>query len=270
MMQLRYIPSVRLRQFAVLTTALALLVGASALRAQQAPSTGTQTDPPTAVIITYRANPGKRAAFRKTMSAEGIAQLNRWQSEGVFESYNAVFSSFASDASADMFLILRFQHFTDLGKWESIEATQPGGLPEDAQALASVDSSAVADIVNQKASGAPTRTSQYFVLEYDVVTDMPRYTSYVAGYIVPQFDAWMKAGILVSYSSYINQNPAGAPWSSFILLEYKDLQGLSAREFVKNKARADLSASNPVWKKWSDDKTAIRKEKTAIPALALP
>ena len=98
---------------------------------------------------------------------------------------------------------------------------------------------------------------------------MPKYTSYVLGYAIPQFDEWEKAGVLSSYAAYTNQNPAGAPWSSFILLEYKDLPSLAAREVVKNKARADLAASNPTWKKWSDDKTAMRTEKLAIPVRAL-
>jgi hypothetical protein len=107
------------------------------------------------------------------------------------------------------------------------------------------------------------------VLQYDVLVDMPKYTSYVQGYATPQFDEWEKAGVLSSYASYVNQNPAGAPWSSFILLEYKDLKSLAAREVVKAKARADLAASNPTWKKWSDDKTAMRKEKAAISVRAL-
>ena len=47
----------------------------------------------------------------------------------------------------------------------------------------------------------------------------------------------------------MNQNPAGAPWSSFIVLEYKDLQALAAREVIKDKARAELAVSNAEWKK---------------------
>jgi hypothetical protein len=67
----------------------------------------------------------------------------------------------------------------------------------------------------------------------------------------------------------LNQNPAGAPWSSFILLEYKDMESLAARETIKNKTRAELALSNMSWERWSEDKTAIRKEKAAIPVRAL-
>jgi hypothetical protein len=53
------------------------------------------------------------------------------------------------------------------------------------------------------------------------------------------------------------------------VLEYKDLKSLAARETVKNRARAELATTNAEWKRWSQDKTAIRTEKAAIPARAL-
>lgn len=224
---------------------------------------------PTALIISYRSKPDYRAKFRNTMATDGIAQLEKWKKNGVFTSYTALFTTYAAETTPDMFLIVRFKHFTDLGRWQKIEQTNPGGLPEKAQVMATVETSATADIVKEKTAAPTTQDSQFFILEYDVLTDMPKYVSYVDGYVAPQFDAWMKSGILVSYSSFSNQNPAGAPWSSFILLEYKNLDALASRESIKNKSRAELAVSDPVWKKWSDDKTAIRKEKAAIPALSL-
>ena len=226
-------------------------------------------DGPTALIVSYRAKPNARASFRKIMQSEGVAQFERWKKDGVFASYNALFTTYAADSVPDMFLILRFSHFRDLGRWQKIEETYPGGLTEKAQAIASADTSATADILDE-GSGAPTtKDSQFFILEYDVTVDMPKYASYVQGYVAPQFEGWRKAGILSSFACYANQNPAGAPWSSFIVLEYKDLEALAAREVVKNKTRAELAATNPTWKKWSDDKSAIRKEKAAIAALSL-
>lgn len=228
-----------------------------------------EVDGPTALIVSYRARPGLRAQFRSVMAGEGVAQLDRWKKEGVFAGYNALFTAYAADRAPDMFLVLRFNHFTDLARWQKIEETHPGGLPEKAQSMAVADVSEVADILKEDHAAATTMSSQFVILEYDVLADTPKYTSYVQGYVVPQFNAWMKAGVLVSYGTFVNQNPAGAPWSSFILLEYKDLRALAAREAAKNKARADLAASDPVWKKWSDDKTAVRKEIAAIPALSL-
>ena len=224
---------------------------------------------PTALIITYRAKPGARVKFRGIMQGEGVNQLEIWKKAGVFASYLALFTSYAGDSVPDMFLVVRFNHFSDLARWQKIEESFPGGLPADAQLIAAADTSSTADIVKESHAAPTTKESQFFVLEYDVLVDIPKYTEYVLGYAVPQFDAWEKIGALSSYASYVNQNPAGAPWSSFILLEYKDLQALATREVIKNKARAELSVSNVEWKRWSDDKTAVRKEKAAIPARAL-
>jgi hypothetical protein len=233
------------------------------LRAQE------QVDGPTALIITYHAKSGNRSAFRKVMQTEGIAQLNKWQKDGIFSSYNALFTAYAADAMPDMFVILRFKHFTDLGNWQKIEETYPGGLTERAQAFGAAETSGTADIVDEGSTAATTKDSQFFVLEYDVTVDMPKYVSYVHGYVTPQFKGWTSAGVLSSYSCFVNQNPAGAPWSSLIVLEYKDLKSLAAREVIKSKTRAELATSDVTWKKWSDDKTAVRKEKAAIPVLSL-
>ena len=228
-----------------------------------------QVDGPTALIITYHAKSGDRSAFRKVMQTEGIAQLNKWQKDGVFSSYNALFTAYAADTVPDMFLVLRFKHFTDLRNWQKIEETYPGGLTEKAQTLGAAETSGTAEMVDEGSSAPTTKDSQFFVLEYDVTVDMPKYVSYVHGYVAPQFKGWAAAGVLSSYSCFVNQNPAGAPWSSFIILEYKDLKSLAAREAVKTKIRAELATSDATWKKWSDDKTTVRKEKAAIPALSL-
>jgi len=228
-----------------------------------------EADGPTALIITYHAKPGARAQFRKVMQTEGVKQLEGWREAGVFASYQALFTTYAANSVPDMFLVLRFHHFSDLARWQKIEENFPGGLTPAAQLVASAETADTADLVKESSVAPTTRDSQFFVLEYDVLVDMPKYTSYVLGYAVPQFDAWEKAGALSSYASYINQNPAGAQWSSFILLEYKDLKALASREVIKNDARAELAVSNPSWKRWSDDKTAVRKEKAAIPVRAL-
>ena len=248
-----------------LCVVLFLLIAAASYAGAQEELNG-----PTALIVSYRARPGLRAPFRNVMATEGVAQLERWRKNGVFASYRALFTSYVDEGAPDMFLIVRFAHFTDLTRWQEIEKKQPGGLPNAAQAMASVESSATADILKEKVASAPNKDSQFFVLEYDVLTDMPRYASYVRGYVAPQFESWAASGALISYACFVNQNPAGAAWSSFIVLEYRDMEALASREIIKNKARAELAVTDPVWKKWSDDKSAIRKEKAAIPALSLP
>ena len=247
-----------------LVACIAALCLSASVRAQ------SDVDRPTALIFTYRAHPGMRAQFRAVMQAEGVRQLEQWKEQHVFASYEALFTAFAGNNAPDMFLVVRFAHFHDLAKWEALEAAYPGGLPAKAQALADVESSGTADVVQDRTStAAGGKDAQFFVLEYDVLVDSAKYESYVKGYVAPQFEKWVDAGVLASYATYVNQNPAGAPWTSFIVLEYKDLPSLAKREVVKAQARKELAASDAVWKKWSDDKTAIRKEKAAIPALNL-
>ncbi len=246
-----------------------IVVAASALALANSAIAQADIDGPTALITSYRARPEARVKFRSIMQTEGVAQFEKWKKAGVFASYQALFTTYAGNSVPDMFLVVKFNHFADLARWQKIEETYPGGLPASAQLIAAADTSGTADIVKESSTAPTTHESQFFVLEYDVLVDMPKYTNYVLGYAVPQFDAWEKTGALSSYASYVNQNPAGAPWGSFIVLEYKDLPSLAAREVIKNKARTELAVSNAAWKKWSDDKTAVRKEKAAIPVRAL-
>lgn len=250
-------------------SALAFALTAASVATSLVTNAQTQVNGPTALIISYRARPADRAKFRDVMTREGVAQFEAWKKQGVITDYQALFTTYAASSVPDMFLVLRFAHFADLARWQKIEETSPGGLPLAAQPLAAPDFSATADIVKCDSVAPSTRDSQFFVLEYDVLVDMARYTNYLLGYAVPQFDQWEKAGVLSSYAAFTNQNPAGAPWSSFILLEYKDLPSLAAREVVKDKTRLNLAATDPAWKKWSDDKTAMRTEKLAIPARTL-
>ena len=247
-----------------IATILIVLVSASRMCAQ------AELNGPTALIFSYRAHPGMRTQFRAVMAGEGVTQFESWKRAGIFSSYQALFTAYAGNSSPDLFVILHFDQFTDLGRWQQIERDHPGGLTARGQALADVDTSGTADVVQRRSSeAAGGKDAQYFILQYDVLVDAPKYVSYVKGYVAPQFEKWIDAGALASYDCYVNQNPAGAPWSSFIVLEYKDLKALASREIIKNQARTALAQSDPVWKKWSDDKTAIRKEKTAIPAINL-
>jgi hypothetical protein len=253
----------KLKASLTLVVAVICMAGSSSVVAQ------ADADGPTALITTYHARPGQRVKFRTLMQTDGVAQFERWKKRGILASYQMLFTTYAADSQPDMFLIVRFNHFSDLAKWQKIEETFPGGIPAAAQPIASADTSGTADLVNEAGAAPTTRDSQFFVLEYDVLVDMPLYTSYLLGYATPQFDAWEKAGVLSSYACYLNQNPAGAPWSSLIVLEYKDLPALARRELIKSQVRTDLAASNAAWKKWRDDKTAMRKEKAAIPVRAL-
>jgi hypothetical protein len=156
------------------------------------------------------------------MQIDGIAQLDKWKRAGVIADYRVLFTTFAGADTPDMYLIVRFNHLSDEETWQKIEEVHPGGLPPRAEPIATVQSTSPAAVLSEDHSLRSTSKSQFLMSQYDVLVDMPRYTSYFMGYAVPQFSEWEKAGILSSYESYVSQNPAGAPWGSLVLLEYKD------------------------------------------------
>lgn len=256
---------------AVLRRIALLLIAVCALNGLRVHPQADGPTAPTALIITYKSKAGERLHFLSLMRTEGVAQFERWKKDGIFTDYQLLEPAYAAAGlnTPDLYAVIRFSHFTDLAAWQKIEKTLPGGLPLDLQNIAWADTSGTADVVKEASASPSTKDSQFFVLTYSVLIPMPAYHRYALGYAVPQFDEWMKAGVLNSYTVFINQNPAGAPWHSFILLEYKNIEALGRREVIKDQAREELAATNPEWKKWSEDKTNIRNEQTAVPVLPL-
>jgi len=228
-------------------------------------------DGPVSLVITYRARPETRVAFRGWLAHAGGTQFARWKQEAVFADYQILFSSFAATSSVDAIVILDFAHFTDSARWRTIEQRLPGGLTAEALALASPESSSLADPISHGAT--PRRDGAkgiYLIAAYEVLTDIPKYRQYVAGYTVPQMRGWLDAGALSAFALYLNQAPVGRPWDALLVLEYRDLAALGQRDELKAKVRERLAASDPVWQGWSKDKTAIRREFSIVVADEIP
>lgn len=151
-----------MRSLRVLSIAVALIVCVTTSSAlAQAEPNGL-----TALIFSYRAHPGMRAEFRAAMAGDGVAQFETWKRAGIFSSYQAPFTAYADNSAPDLFVILRFDHFTDLERWQQIERTNPGGLTPKTQTLADVDTSGTADIVQKRTSAAAGgKDGQYFILQ---------------------------------------------------------------------------------------------------------
>jgi hypothetical protein len=86
---------------------------------------------------------------------------------------------------------------------------------------------------------------------------------YVDDYVLPQFDGWMREGILTRYQLFMQRYTAARPWDSLIVLEYKDDESLGLREKTVAKVRQELQ-SNPAWKALNENKQSIRVEKEAV------
>ena len=65
------------------------------------------------------------------------------------------------------------------------------------------------------------------------------------------------------YDVYLARYPAGRPWQSLLVLEYKGDRGLAARDATVARVRAKLK-DNPKWKAISDSKKNVRVEKPPV------
>ena len=77
----------------------------------------------------------------------------------------------------------------------------------------------------------------------------------------------LSIGSAATAAVYLARYPAGRPWQSLLVLEYRNDQALAARDAVVAKVRARLTA-NAKWKAVSENKKNVRAEKT--PVLADP
>ena len=249
----------------ILRVVLVFIFSASLIRAADG-----VTDAPTSLIISYRAKPETRAAFRAWLATKGAAQFAQWQHDGVFSGSEILFTSFAATSVVDAFVILHFGHYTDSARWKTIERTSPGGLPPEALLLAAPESACYADSLGhgQGPQHDPSHAA-YMVTFYEVLSDTPKYQSYSAGYTLPQMRGWMDAGVLSAFDLYLNQAPLGKPWDAMLVLEYTDIAALARRDEVKASVRAHLGATDAKWLEWSKDKSAIRREFSLVIADAI-
>lgn len=235
-----------------------LAVGLLASVAGTAPAQERGTGP-TSLLVTYAAPAAKRAAFRTYLERQGLQQLDRWRNEGVFKDYKVLFSAFSGSETWDAMVVLDFARYADIARWKEIDRRSPGGLTEEGLTLASPTSAYLADDVwrNQAPDRTPAK-AVYLVIPYQY-SGVGEYKAYAQAYVIPQYEAWIKARALSAYTVYLSHHTAGKPWDALAVLEYRDIEGFAQRELVKNKARAEL-ASNPEWKKASENKEGKRTE----------
>lgn len=234
-------------------------------------SVAAEADGPVSLVITYRARPETRVAFRTWLETKGAAQFARWRAEGVFARARILFSTLAASAPVDAVVILEFARYTDSVHWQKRERDYPGGLPPEALQLAAPASAHFGDVIGRGArAGGDPASAVYLVAFYEVLTEQIRYRDYVRGYVEPQMRGWIEAGALSGFTMLANQTPLHQPWDALLLLDYTDLPALARRDAVKKEVRTRLAATDPAWLEWSKDKGAVRKELSLFLADAIP
>jgi hypothetical protein len=235
------------------------------------PATGTRAaqekSGPTTLIITYRCAGANRTSFRNSIVKLDIPRFEKWKVDGTLQNYKFLFNWYVDENTWDLMVVLTFRAYADLARWREIERSSPGGLSPVSLRLGAPTNTYSADLnwhgVAPDAKGDSSK-SVFFVIPYDVV-NMDEYKPYVSGYTIPQLEGWIRAGVLSSYSLYLNRYYAGKPWDSLLILEYKDMESFGQRESVVAKVRAALSA-DAKWKALSDNKQKIRTERESVVA----
>jgi hypothetical protein len=114
-----------------------------------------------------------------------------------------------------------------------------------------------------KSSADAKPNSVFMVIPYITMVSAGDYLKYADGYMNPQFDGMIAESVLSHYELFVSTFSAGRPWSSLVILEYKDAESLSLRGSAEAKVRGRLK-DVPEWKSFSDIKKSIREEKQIV------
>ena len=220
----------------LLALSLAIAAGQETPAAPTVASSGGAT----ALIITYRCPPPRRAAFRQYLTEFATPRFEHWKQDGVLKSYQFVFSWYVDAETWDAMAVLTFGNSQQVARWTEIEKINPGGLARDALEMAWPVNTYSAEVITQ--SSADTAQDQshsvFLVMPYDSAGG--EFREYANSYLLPQAKGWMREGILASYSIFVNPYAGGKRWEGLMLVEYKDAEALGRREEVNAKVRTQL------------------------------
>jgi len=243
-------------RIATFLAALALCCGLSA--ASPAFAQEELQDGPKSLVISYRASAEHRAPFRAYLLANLAPRLRAMKARGEISDFRIFYSWYRQPQVWDALVVLRFPTFAAVGRWNRQEHAQPGGLDAEGLRLADPVTTYSADLAWSRNADDLRDGEVFYVIPYEY-RDEAEYRAYVKGYVLPQFDGWIRTGALDGYELYMNRYQSGAPWDSLFIQHYHDMAAFGQRQRITASVRRDL-ASNPEWKAWSDKKAGIRTE----------
>lgn len=213
---------------------------------------------PNTLIIHYRTDRDKRVAFRSYLQEDFAAKLRAMKARGELADFRIFYSWYRQPEVWDGMAILRFPSHAAVVRWNALERTNPGGLDAAGLALADPYATYAADLSWSRNPDDLKTGEVYYIIPYEY-GDATVYRDYVGGYILPQFDGWMKNGALAGYEMYMNRYPVGTPWDALFVQHYRDMEAFGRRQQVTEEVRASLR-DNPEWMAWSEKKMGIRTE----------
>ena len=173
-----------------------------------------------------------------------------------------LYNRYIDSANWDAMALITLAGDAGMAGWKKIEQEAPAGLSPKALSLTTAIETVPADLMRQNGT-AQAQNSVFLVIPYETVVSLGDYLAYLDGYVLPQAEGWMEEGVLARYGVYISRYPAGRPWQSMLVLEYKNDEALGGRDAAVAKVRTRLK-ENPKWKAISDSKKNVRIEKQPV------
>lgn len=212
------------------------------------------------LVLSYRSSPENRVAFRDYMETKGVAQFEAWKQAGVMQDYLILFSTMHNEQLFDMWVILYFDRFADIGNWFGVERKNPGGLSSEALKLATPIRCVYTDLqLSGGRHNADLSQSIFMIIPYKTLVSVTKYDDYSKKYVAPQLEGWVKSGLMPSYEVHQDINPTNSPWDILMVFEYQGLKGVALRDTVKNAVREQIK-NDPGYKEYSPIKLTIRQE----------
>lgn len=218
---------------------------------------------PHTLIITYHTAAANRVAFRRQLEDSAVRLMQRGKLEGVLQSYHMLYNRYVDSGNWDAMALLTFAADSGLQRWKEIERDAPAGLSPKALALATSIDTAPADLMRQDSAPQSAQDPVFLVIPYEYLVPLDEYVAYLDGYVVPQMEGWMQEGVLARYGVYLARYPAGRPWQSLLVLEYRNDQALGARDATVAAVRSRLR-DNAQWQAISESKKHVRVEKPPV------
>lgn len=245
--------------FRILLRHMVLLVAALAAAAPASVAAQAElVEGPRTVIVNYRADAAKRAEFRRHMAGPFADRLAALRGEGKLAAYEVYYAWYRQPDVWDAMAVLHFANYADVRQWLAIERSRPGGLDAAGLALGEPVATYSADLSWEKSADDLDVGEVYYVIPYSF-REAGEYREYVAGYVLPQFDGWIREGALSGYQLYMNRYAVGTPWDSLFIQRYRDFHAFGQRQQVLDKVRVGLR-ENPEWIGWHKRKGDIRSE----------
>jgi hypothetical protein len=214
-------------------------------------------DGPTTTIMTYKTAPSNRAALRQYMQKKGLPQFQRWKTSGVVGDYRVFLNRYVDNENWDMLIVLTFNKYADVAKWNAVERDNPAGLSKQALMWTTSINTTPSDLMHSKSAQQAPENPVYVILPYDYSVSTQEYLAYLEAYVAPQYDGWLDEGIMTKYDLYLARYGNARFWSALFILEYRNDEALGKRDKVMAKVRARLREI-PSWKAISDSKQNIR------------